>query len=47
MITELTRNSTEGSSPFRGGGSITPDGLIEEDYEQEIGRPIVSNHNDL
>ncbi|XP_052808782.1 rho GTPase-activating protein 1-like isoform X2 [Mya arenaria] len=37
---ELTRNSAGGSSPFRGGGSITPDGLIEEDYEEEIGRPI-------
>ncbi|XP_052240817.1 rho GTPase-activating protein 8-like isoform X3 [Dreissena polymorpha] len=37
---ELSRNHAEGSSPFRGGGSITPDGLIEEDYEEEIGRPI-------
>lgn len=36
---ELSRNSSEGSAPFRG-GSITPDGLIDEDFEEEIGKPI-------
>ncbi|KAK3600400.1 hypothetical protein CHS0354_026630 [Potamilus streckersoni] len=33
---ELSKNSSEASAPFRG-GSITPDGLIDEDFEQEIG----------
>lgn len=36
---ELSRNSSEGPSPFRG-GSITPDGLIDEDFEEEIGQPV-------
>ncbi|XP_060555400.1 rho GTPase-activating protein 8-like isoform X3 [Ruditapes philippinarum] len=37
--TELSRNSSEGCAPFRS-GSITPDGLIDEDFEEEIGQPI-------
>lgn len=36
---ELAKNSCEGPSPFRG-GSITPDGLIDEDFEEEIGQPV-------
>ena len=39
-LVELSRNSSEGPSPFRG-GSITPDGLIDEDFEEEIGQPVV------
>lgn len=38
-LEELSRNSSEASAPFRG-GSITPDGLIDEDFEEEIGQPI-------
>ena len=41
VFSELSRNSSEVSAPFRG-GSITPDGLIDEDFEEEIGQPIVS-----
>ena len=39
---ELSRNSSEGPAPFRG-GSITPDGLIDEDFEEEIGQPVVGS----
>lgn len=38
-LEELSRNSSEGPAPFRG-GSITPDGLIDEDFEEEIGQPV-------
>lgn len=38
-LEELSKNTFEGSAPFRG-GSITPDGLIDEDFEEEIGKPI-------
>ena len=40
FLSELAKNMSEGPSPFRG-GSITPDGLIDEDFEEEIGQPVV------
>ncbi|KAL4232466.1 Rho GTPase-activating protein 1 [Mactra antiquata] len=42
---ELSHNSSGCSAPFRG-GSITPDGLIEEDFEEEIGQPIDEDETD-
>lgn len=41
LITELTREGADGPAPFRS-GAITPDGLIDEDFEAEIGTPSVS-----
>ena len=41
FLSELAKNMPDGPSPFRG-GSITPDGLIDEDFEEEIGQPVVS-----
>ena len=38
---ELTREGGDGPAPFRS-GAITPDGLIDEDFEAEIGTPSVS-----
>lgn len=35
---EFSQNNSDKSAPFRG-GSITPDGLIDEDFEEEIGTP--------
>ena len=34
-VLELARE--EDGQPVHRGGAITPDGLIEEDYEQELG----------
>ena len=36
-ISELAKEEAEGH-PFRG-GAITPDGLIDEDFEEELGSP--------
>ena len=37
FITELAKEE-EGGVPFRS-GAITPDGLIDEDFEEELGSP--------
>ncbi|XP_078310671.1 rho GTPase-activating protein 8-like isoform X3 [Crassostrea virginica] len=41
--TELTREGGDGPAPFRS-GAITPDGLIDEDFEAEIGTPSLNNY---
>ncbi|KAK3098771.1 hypothetical protein FSP39_022963 [Pinctada imbricata] len=35
---DLAREGPEGNAPFRS-GAITPDGLIDEDFEKELGTP--------
>ncbi|XP_061176305.1 rho GTPase-activating protein 8-like isoform X3 [Saccostrea echinata] len=40
---ELTREGADGPAPFRS-GAITPDGLIDEDFEAEIGTPSLNNY---
>nr|XP_022293060.1 rho GTPase-activating protein 8-like isoform X9 [Crassostrea virginica] len=40
---ELTREGGDGPAPFRS-GAITPDGLIDEDFEAEIGTPSLNNY---
>lgn len=42
FLSELARESSDGSA-FRS-GSITPDGLIDEDFEKELGTPSVRIH---
>jgi len=37
MSAELARE--EQDHPFHRGGAITPDGFIEEDFEEELGSP--------
>ena len=37
---DLAREGPEGNAPFRS-GAITPDGLIDEDFEKELGTPSV------
>lgn len=37
-LAELNREEEEQGKPFRS-GAITPDGLIDEDFEEELGSP--------
>lgn len=39
IVSELAKEGEQGG-PFRG-GAITPDGLIDEDFEAELGTPQV------
>ena len=42
VVSELAREERESGGMFRT-GAITPDGLIDEDFEEELGSPSEEN----